>query len=157
MHPHRYSSDSTLYVLRLQLASPETGDDDDSKKAGKPWRSSYACVVCRSFVSSPLHATQAKSAGRWSRFQKGSALLDNSPGVALLERLQGRWAVHAEYADSMTPQSVLPHITKYDEVERWHLLGLSFFDLIVVATRQDGLDYDCLSRLKRTKVEIWCA
>lgn len=84
----------------------------------------------------------------------------SSPGVAIISRLRSRWDATVEFADPdiETVEDVAAvvglEICRFDEKSRWHTMGLSWFDLVIVASPVEelGLDAEPLTRLTRTVV-----
>jgi len=88
-------------------------------------------------------------------FKKGQILTTNAPGVSLLNALHARGAV-VVFADPIVPQHALPHIQRLDLSTCWNKEYLERnFDFIVVAVKQNGLDYRILEELW-VPVEYFC-
>lgn len=77
-------------------------------------------------------------------FKKGQSLTTHSPGVGLINALQLLKAEVA-YADPLVMQERLPYVRCLDHQVQWSKEYLqTSFDYIVVAVKQDGLNYGIL-------------
>ncbi|KAK1705231.1 nucleotide sugar dehydrogenase [Colletotrichum lupini] len=89
-------------------------------------------------------------------FKKGQSHLANSPGLELAKSLVLTEKVDVCWADPLVKQEAVPQIARLD-VEDWNARSLEQrFDMIIVAFRQTGLDFDVLDQLDKTRVEMWC-
>lgn len=88
-------------------------------------------------------------------FKRGQALLTGSPAVALMQYLLSSWDVYVAFSDPLVQEGDLPYVPRLDEKTDWSKSGLEWFDAIIVALKQPGLDYALLDNLENTKVEIW--
>ncbi|EXL61031.1 hypothetical protein FOCG_00281 [Fusarium oxysporum f. sp. radicis-lycopersici 26381] len=89
-------------------------------------------------------------------FKRGQSHLANSPGLELARRLVETSKVDVAWADPLVSQNAVPQIPRLDEAE-WTVEALERdFDMIIVAFRQEGLDFDVLERVRRVVVERWC-
>ncbi|KAF0328505.1 UDP-N-acetyl-D-glucosamine 6-dehydrogenase [Colletotrichum sp. SAR11_59] len=90
-------------------------------------------------------------------FKKGQSHLANSPGLELAKSLVLSEKVDVCWADPLVKQEAVPQIPRLNDVEGWNVKSLEErFDMIIVAFRQSGLDFDVLSQLQSTRVEMWC-
>ncbi|KAL6884846.1 hypothetical protein HDV57DRAFT_526559 [Trichoderma longibrachiatum] len=91
-------------------------------------------------------------------FKRGQSHLVNSPGLELAKSLVLSEKVAVSFADPLVTQEAVPQIARLDEVN-WTVEFLEQnFDMIVVAFKQDGLDFDVLDKLNDSvKVQMWCA
>ncbi|EWY97631.1 hypothetical protein FOYG_02442 [Fusarium oxysporum NRRL 32931] len=89
-------------------------------------------------------------------FKRGQSHLANSPGLELARRLVETSKVDVSWADPLVSQNAVPQIPRLDEAE-WTVEALQRdFDMIIVAFRQEGLDFDVLERVRGVVVERWC-
>ncbi|CVK88265.1 related to NDP-N-acetyl-D-galactosaminuronic acid dehydrogenase [Fusarium mangiferae] len=89
-------------------------------------------------------------------FKRGQSHLANSPGLELARRLVETSKVDVAWADPLVSQNAVPRIPRLDEAE-WTAEALERdFDMIIVAFRQEGLDFDVLERVQGVVVERWC-
>ncbi|KAF5718562.1 NDP-n-acetyl-D-galactosaminuronic acid dehydrogenase [Fusarium mundagurra] len=90
-------------------------------------------------------------------FKRGQSHLANSPGLELARRLVETSKVDVAWADPLVSQNAVPQISRLDEAE-WTVEALERdFDMIIVAFRQEGLDFDVLEGVQGVIVERWCA
>jgi nucleotide sugar dehydrogenase len=90
-------------------------------------------------------------------FKRGQSHLVNSPGLGLAKSLTLSGKVSVSFADPLVGQEILPQIKRLDEAN-WSVEYLEKnFDMIVVAFKQEGLDYDILDKLTDVKIQMWCA
>ncbi|KEY72473.1 hypothetical protein S7711_05148 [Stachybotrys chartarum IBT 7711] len=90
-------------------------------------------------------------------FKRGQSHLANSPGLELAKSLVLTEKVDVTWADPLVAQAAVPQITRLDDACDWTVESLEHnFDLIIVAFRQDGLDFSVLDRLKDVRVQMWC-
>ncbi|KAK2592805.1 hypothetical protein QQS21_009509 [Conoideocrella luteorostrata] len=90
-------------------------------------------------------------------FKAGQAHLVNSPGLKLAQSLVLTGQVEVTWVDPLVSQDAIPQIPKL-EVEDWTESSIDLrFDLVVVAFKQQGLNFSMLSRLKIADVEMWCS
>jgi len=83
-----------------------------------------------------------------------------SPGVAIISRLRTRWDVTVEFTDpDVTAVKDICNVnglevSRFDDKSKWHTMGLSWFDLVIVIepVHELGLDEEALTRLTRTVV-----
>lgn len=57
------------------------------------------------------------------------------------------------FADPLVDQKAVPDVAKLDS---WDLQSLQEFDLIVIAMRQEGLDFKVLPTPEQVCIEWWC-
>ncbi|KAI8626123.1 hypothetical protein F5Y19DRAFT_478957 [Xylariaceae sp. FL1651] len=88
-------------------------------------------------------------------FKAGQSTVSNSPGRKLIQKLADSGVVDVAWADALVAQSTIPHIP-YLSMDQWNRENLEAFDMIIVAFRQTGMDFDILSELRTVKVEMWC-
>ncbi|KLO89560.1 NDP-N-acetyl-D-galactosaminuronic acid dehydrogenase [Fusarium fujikuroi] len=89
-------------------------------------------------------------------FKRGQSHLANSPGLELARRLVETSKVDVAWADPLVSQNAVPQIPRLDEAE-WTVEALERdFDMIIVAFRQEGLDFGVLERVQGAVVERWC-
>ncbi|KAF9771585.1 hypothetical protein IL306_010772 [Fusarium sp. DS 682] len=89
-------------------------------------------------------------------FKRGQSHLANSPGLELARSLVETCKVDVIWADPLVSQNAVPQIPRLDETE-WTVKALeSDFDMIIVAFRQEGLDFAVLERVQGVCVEYWC-
>ncbi|KAM0256112.1 hypothetical protein ACHAQJ_005199 [Trichoderma viride] len=90
-------------------------------------------------------------------FKRGQSHLVNSPGLELARSLSRSEKVNISFADPLVGQEAMPDIKRLDEAN-WSVEYLEQnFDMIVVAFKQDKLDYDVLDKLTGVQVQMWCA
>ncbi|KAF1811683.1 nucleotide sugar dehydrogenase [Eremomyces bilateralis CBS 781.70] len=93
-------------------------------------------------------------------FKRGQSVLSNSPGVALMKHLKDAWELKViEFADPMVRQEQLPEFRRIDESLEWNVENLRKYCLIIIAIRQDGLDFSVLDTAAQgtyTRVEYYC-
>jgi UDP-N-acetyl-D-mannosaminuronate dehydrogenase len=89
-------------------------------------------------------------------FKRGQSHLANSPGLELAKSLVRTQEVDVSWADPLVSQEAVPQIARLSETD-WSVEALERdFDMIVVAFRQDGLDFDVLDRVEGVVIERWC-
>ncbi|KAM5351095.1 hypothetical protein ACJ41O_003818 [Fusarium nematophilum] len=89
-------------------------------------------------------------------FKRGQSHLANSPGLELAKSLVLTGKVDVAWADPLVSQEAVPQIARLDE-DDWTVEALERnFDAIVVAFRQEGLEFDVLDRVQGVQVERWC-
>ncbi|TWU73192.1 hypothetical protein ED733_004237 [Metarhizium rileyi] len=89
-------------------------------------------------------------------FKRGQTHLINSPGLELAKSLVLTSKVEVSWVDPLVSQERIPQIPKFDEKD-WCLASLDLeFELIIVAFRQSGLDFELLGRLRNAAVDMWC-
>ncbi|KAL7930306.1 hypothetical protein V8C35DRAFT_324521 [Trichoderma chlorosporum] len=90
-------------------------------------------------------------------FKRGQSHLVNSPGLELAKSLALSEKVTVAFADPLVGQDALPQIPRLDE-ENWSVEYLETnFDMIIVAFKQEGLEFDLLDQLTGVRVQMWCA
>ncbi|UKZ63884.1 uncharacterized protein TrAtP1_005106 [Trichoderma atroviride] len=90
-------------------------------------------------------------------FKRGQSHLVNSPGLELAKSLAKSEKVSVSFADPLVSQEALPSLTRLDDAN-WTAEHLEEnFDMIVVAFKQDGLDFGVLDNLVNVQVQMWCA
>ncbi|CAM1505027.1 Fc.00g106640.m01.CDS01 [Cosmosporella sp. VM-42] len=90
-------------------------------------------------------------------FKRGQSHLANSPGLELAKSLVLTDKVDVAWTDPLVSQRAVPQIPRFNEAE-WNVESLQQnFDMIIVAFRQDGLDFDVLERVQGVHIERWCA
>ncbi|KAM0246131.1 hypothetical protein ACHAP5_004913 [Fusarium lateritium] len=89
-------------------------------------------------------------------FKRGQSHLANSPGLELAKSLVRTQEVDVSWADPLVSQEAVPQIARLSDND-WSVEALERdFDMIIVAFRQDGLDFDVLDRVQGVVVERWC-
>ncbi|KAH7329530.1 hypothetical protein B0I35DRAFT_474121 [Stachybotrys elegans] len=89
-------------------------------------------------------------------FKRGQSHLANSPGLELARSLVLTDKVEVQWADPLVRQEAIPQIPRFDPSE-WTAESLErSFDMVIVAFRQDGLDFSVLDTLRDVRVEMWC-
>ena len=89
-------------------------------------------------------------------FKAGQSNLENSPGLSLAQSLLLTDKVAVTWLDPLVPPEAVPQIPNLHP-EGWKLETLeSRFDMIVVAVRQYGVDFEVLSKLRNVITELWC-
>ncbi|KAF4635206.1 hypothetical protein G7Y89_g2888 [Cudoniella acicularis] len=88
-------------------------------------------------------------------FKPGQTLVTGSPAVALMQHLLSHWKVYVAFADPLVQESALPFVPRFDERKEWSKSKLEWFDAIIVAVRQPGINYALLDNLDHVRVEIW--
>ncbi|KAF4466768.1 vi polysaccharide biosynthesis vipa tvib [Fusarium albosuccineum] len=89
-------------------------------------------------------------------FKRGQSHLANSPGLELAKSLVLTEKVDVAWADPLMSQEAVPQISRLPESD-WTVDTLERnFDMIIVAFRQDGIDFDVLDRVQGVHVERWC-
>lgn len=116
--------------------------------------------MCRRIISQLLASWEKESRPKvlvvGIGFKPGQSHVANSPGLELAKQLVVSGQVDVEWADPLVKQEVVPQVPRLD-VENWTVAYLdAHFELIVVAFRQHGLDFDVLGRLERAQVQSWC-
>ncbi|KAM0321419.1 hypothetical protein ACHAQA_010135 [Verticillium albo-atrum] len=92
-------------------------------------------------------------------FKRGQSHLANSPGLELAKSLVLTEKVDVSWVDPLVKQEAVPQINKLDDRSGWNRESLrQQFDMIVVAFRQEGLDFDVLEGIEAegVRVEMWC-
>ena len=89
-------------------------------------------------------------------FKRGQSVIANSPGAAIIKHLLGRWKTHCTFADPLVPKSAWRAVPRLDDETDWTKEVLDGFDMIIVAMKQVGLDFDVLKRLDPPKVKWFC-
>lgn len=89
-------------------------------------------------------------------FKRGQSHLANSPGLELAKSLVLTNKVDVAWADPLVSQEAVPQIERLPE-SSWNVEDLERdFDMIIVAFRQDGLDFGVLDDVRGVLVEQWC-
>lgn len=89
-------------------------------------------------------------------FKRGQSHLVNSPGLELAKNLVLTSKVDVAWADPLVAQEAVPQITRLAE-SNWTVETLERdFNMIIVAFRQDGLDFNVLDNVQGVLVERWC-
>ncbi|KAK7417096.1 hypothetical protein QQZ08_011755 [Neonectria magnoliae] len=89
-------------------------------------------------------------------FKAGQSHLVNSPGLQLANELAKYNEVDVMFADPLVGQDAVPEISRLAD-EDWTKETLEQYDLIVVAYRQWGLDFDVLKELTGdVTVKMFC-
>ncbi|KAF5021256.1 hypothetical protein F66182_6654 [Fusarium sp. NRRL 66182] len=89
-------------------------------------------------------------------FKRGQSHLANSPGLELAKSLVLLDEVDVVWADPLVSQDAVPQIPRLPEAD-WTVEALERdFDMIIVAFRQDGLDFHVLDGVQNVRVERWC-
>ncbi|CAG8951525.1 hypothetical protein HYFRA_00007441 [Hymenoscyphus fraxineus] len=87
-------------------------------------------------------------------YKKGQNSTIDSPGLRLIEALSRFEQVDVWWADSLVPQSRVPHIKRLPN-EEWNRGTLATFDHITVAFIQPGTEQDPLKKLTGVKIDRW--
>ncbi|EFY89589.1 UDP-glucose dehydrogenase/UDP-mannac dehydrogenase, putative [Metarhizium acridum CQMa 102] len=89
-------------------------------------------------------------------FKPGQAHLINSPGLELARNLILANKVEVSWVDPLVSQDSIPQIPRFDEKD-WSVASLDVsFELIIVAFRHSGLDFELLGKLRNVEVDMWC-
>ncbi|KAH6898195.1 hypothetical protein B0T10DRAFT_525551 [Thelonectria olida] len=89
-------------------------------------------------------------------FKRGQSHLANSPGLELAKSLVLTDKVDVAWADPLVKQEAVPQIARLADGD-WNVESLERqFDMVIVAFRQDGLDFAILDRIQGVHVERWC-
>lgn len=89
-------------------------------------------------------------------FKRGQSHLANSPGLELAKSLVLTNKVDVAWADPLVKQEAVPQIPRLADGD-WNVESLQQrFDMIIVAFRQDGIDFDILDHVQGVHVERWC-
>jgi UDP-N-acetyl-D-mannosaminuronate dehydrogenase len=88
-------------------------------------------------------------------FKAGQSQIDNSPGAELVKSLAVSREVDACWTDALVKQAAFPQVRRLPN-EDWRVDVLAKFDIIVVASRQPGMDFDILDELEGVQIERWC-
>ncbi|KHN99771.1 Nucleotide sugar dehydrogenase [Metarhizium album ARSEF 1941] len=89
-------------------------------------------------------------------FKPGQAHLINSPGLELAKSLVLTNKLEVSWADPLVSQDCIPQIRRFDDRD-WSVASLEVcFELVIVAFRQTGLDFDLLGELRNAEVDMWC-
>ncbi|KAF5129851.1 UDP-N-acetyl-D-glucosamine 6-dehydrogenase [Metarhizium anisopliae] len=89
-------------------------------------------------------------------FKPDQAHLINSPGLELAKSLVLADKVEVSWVDPLVSQASIPQIPRFDERD-WSVESLeASFELIIVAFRQSGLDFELLGQLRTVEVDMWC-
>lgn len=135
--------------------------------ATETMRSRPAVLAARALATLGVAADGKVSEGRLEQerprvlvvgvgFKSGQSTLSNSPGLALARSLQKSQKVDVTFADALVPQAAVPEIRRLADGD-WRAAVLDEgFDLIIVAFKQVGMDFDELRGLQRARVEMWC-
>ncbi|ROT38091.1 nucleotide sugar dehydrogenase [Sodiomyces alkalinus F11] len=94
-------------------------------------------------------------------FKRGQSHLANSPGLELAKTLLASRKVGVAWADPLVKQEAIPQIEKLDDRRHWTAEALrQRFHRVIVAFRQEGLDFSVLEELAseggEVQVEMWC-
>lgn len=89
-------------------------------------------------------------------FKRGQSHLANSPGLELARSLVLTNKVDVTWADPLVNQEAVPQIARLADSD-WTVESLEQkFDMVIVAFRQDGLDFGVLDHIQGVHVERWC-
>ncbi|KAK3314538.1 hypothetical protein B0H66DRAFT_501005 [Apodospora peruviana] len=89
-------------------------------------------------------------------FKAGQSVLSNSPGLELATTLARSGRVEVMFADPLVKQEAVPHVQRLPDRD-WTRENLEkSFDMIIVAFKQVGIDFDVLADLNGVEVEMWC-
>ncbi|KAL7943356.1 hypothetical protein V8C42DRAFT_346810 [Trichoderma barbatum] len=89
-------------------------------------------------------------------FKRGQSHLVNSPGLELAKSLVLSEKVAVSFADPLVGQDAVPQIPRLGE-DNWSVEFLEQnFDMIIVAFKQEGLDFDLLDKLTDVQIQMWC-
>lgn len=88
-------------------------------------------------------------------FKAGQSHLSYSPGADLARHLAISMKVEVCWADALVKQESIPQIPRLSQTS-WCKSVLDDFDMIIVASRQPGMDFDVLETLESVEVEMWC-
>ncbi|KAJ5613844.1 hypothetical protein N7528_007498 [Penicillium herquei] len=90
-------------------------------------------------------------------FKAGQSLLTCSPGVALIQHLKNHWKANVTFADSLVHTIPVADVNRLDESKEWVKERLEEFDVIIVANKQESLDFVLLDNLENVRVVMCCA
>lgn len=88
-------------------------------------------------------------------FKAGQSHLSNSPGLKLIQTLADSGRVDVMFADALVEQCAIPNIPRLS-MDEWNKKSLEEFDMIIVAFKQLGMDFNVLDELENVKIEMWC-
>ena len=89
-------------------------------------------------------------------FKEGQSNIICSPSVELMKDLLEAWDAHVCFADPLVKAAAIPYVPRLDENTEWNKTSLEWYDLIIVAVKQEGLDLAVLKNLHDVRVEMWC-
>ncbi|EMF15894.1 nucleotide sugar dehydrogenase [Sphaerulina musiva SO2202] len=81
-------------------------------------------------------------------FKRGQSMLHNSPGVAAIQFLLGKYDLDVEFADPLVDQTALAYVPKLNTSVDWNKNSLEEFAGILVTVDQVGLDMHLLDLLE---------
>lgn len=90
-------------------------------------------------------------------FKPGQAMVTLSPGVALIRRLKTHWKASVAFVDPLVQAIPVPNVARLDESKEWHKQRLEQFDIIIVAVKQNNLDFALLHELDNVRLVMCCA
>lgn len=93
-------------------------------------------------------------------FKRGQSHLANSPGLELAKSLVLTGEVDVAWADPLVRQEAVAQIERFDDAQDWNRETLICrFDMVIVAFRQEGLDFSVLEDIERdgVRVQMWCS
>jgi UDP-N-acetyl-D-mannosaminuronate dehydrogenase len=106
-------------------------------------------------VSTEQQARKARILVVGVAFKRGQSLLTGSPAVALMQHLIDSWETNVTFADPFVQESDLSWAPRLNEKTEWTKAELQWYDAIVLAVRQPGLDYSLLDSLEGVRIESW--
>lgn len=83
----------------------------------------------------------------------GQSNTTGSPGIAIMHALEDYWYAEVQFADPLVSDEMLPDVRRLNHGNEWNETALEQFDLIIVAVRQVGLDFEVLHRLRKPLVQ----
>ncbi|KAH8889645.1 putative UDP-glucose dehydrogenase [Thozetella sp. PMI_491] len=90
-------------------------------------------------------------------FKPGESLIENSPGLALMYRLQSHWDVPCWWYDPLVDQEAsIIRGTRLGEYH-WTTQIMERLDLIIFAMRQSKVNWRALDGLVKPQVEVFCS
>lgn len=88
-------------------------------------------------------------------FKPGQSTLSNSPGLDMAKNLSISGKVDVVFADTLVTQEALPQVLRLRD-DCWTRASLESFNMIMIAVRQVGFDYNLLDELQNVRIEWWC-
>ncbi|KAH8888430.1 nucleotide sugar dehydrogenase [Thozetella sp. PMI_491] len=89
-------------------------------------------------------------------FKSGEYVTDHSPAIDLIARFHSQWKLTCKWIDPLvTGENAVPFGKRVDEKTGWAEEELEKYDLIVVTIKQEGLNWNHLTNLRRPLVEIY--
>lgn len=124
------------------------------KMAARP--SDIAQRAVSRFYSQPRNGPWPRVLVAGIGFKRGQSHLANSPGLELAKSLVLTDKLMVTWVDPLVKQEAVPQIPRLD-VDDWNIESLQQnFDMIIVAFRQAGLDFQILDKVQGVHIEMWC-